>query len=119
MAFPGIFRGALDVRATDVNDEMKIAAAKAIASLVEEDKLSEDYVIVSPFDARVAPAVAKAVAQAAIDTGVARRKNYTAEDVEAHTKRLMAEMHKDHEGFLKRMQAGLMKAWQKVPLVKK
>lgn len=119
LAFPGIFRGALDVRASDINAEMKIAAARAIASLVEDDKLSEDYVIVSPFDSRVAPTVAKAVAQAAIDTGVAKRKDYTAEKVEAHTKKLMQEMHKDHEGFLKRMQAGLIKAWQKVPLVKK
>lgn len=119
LAFPGIFRGALDVRATDINDEMKIAAARAIASLVEEDKLNEEYVIVSPFDSRVAPAVAKAVAQAAIDTGVARREGYTAEAVEAHTKKMMQDMHKDHEGFLKRMQAGLIKAWQKVPLVKK
>lgn len=119
LAFPGIFRGALDVRATDINDEMKIAAAKAIASLVEDDKLSEDYVIVSPFDSRVAPAVAKAVAQAAIDTGVARRKNYTAEDVEKHTKHLTTELHPNHESFLKRMQAGLVRAWKKVPLVRK
>ena len=119
LAFPGIFRGALDVRARDINDEMKIAAAKAIASLVEENKLNEDYVIVSPFDSRVAPTVAKAVAQAAIDTGVAQRAGYTADNVEAHTKRLMQEMHQDHEGFLKRMHAGLIKAWQKVPLVKK
>jgi len=72
LAFPGIFRGALDVRASDINDEMKIAAARAIASFVTEDKLSADYIIPSPFETGVAPAVAAAVAQAARDTGVAR-----------------------------------------------
>lgn len=72
LAFPGIFRGALDVRATHINEEMKIAAVEAIASLVSEDELSADYVIPAPFDKRVAPAVAKAVAKAAMETGVAR-----------------------------------------------
>jgi malate dehydrogenase (oxaloacetate-decarboxylating) len=72
LAFPGIFRGALDVRATHINEEMKIAAVEAIASLVSEQELSPDYVIPAPFDARVAPAVAKAVAKAAMETGVAR-----------------------------------------------
>ena len=72
LAFPGIFRGALDVRASDINDEMKIAAAKAIAGLVG-DKLSADYIIPAPFDSEVAPAVAKAVAEAAVRTGVARK----------------------------------------------
>lgn len=72
LAFPGIFRGALDVRARDINDEMKIAAANAIASLISEEELSPDYVIPSPFDERVAGAVAKAVAEAAKATGVAR-----------------------------------------------
>ncbi len=72
LAFPGIFRGALDVRASDINDEMKIAAARAIAAFVTEDKLCADYIIPSPFDEGVAQAVAKAVAQAARDTGVAR-----------------------------------------------
>lgn len=72
LAFPGIFRGALDVRATRINEEMKMAAVKAIAALISEDELHEDYVIPAPFDPRVAPAVAKEVAQAAIDTGVAR-----------------------------------------------
>lgn len=72
LAFPGIFRGTLDVRASDINDEMKIAAAKAIASLVTDDELKPDYVIPSPFDKRVGPAVAKAVAEAARATGVAR-----------------------------------------------
>lgn len=72
LAFPGIFRGALDVRAKDINDEMKVAAAYAIAGLVEDDKRSADYIIPNPFDKRVAPAVAAAVAKAAKETGVAR-----------------------------------------------
>ena len=72
LAFPGIFRGALDVRASDINDEMKIAAANAIANLIEEGDLRPDYVIPAPFDKRVGPAVAKAVAAAAIATGVNR-----------------------------------------------
>ena len=72
LAFPGIFRGALDVRASDINDAMKIAAAKAIASFVTDDKLSADYIIPSALDKTVDQAVAKAVAQAARDTGVAR-----------------------------------------------
>mgnify|MGYP000920404376 FL=1 len=72
LAFPGIFRGALDVRARDINDEMKIAAAKAIASLVSDEELNPDYVIPAPFDPRVGPAVAKAVAEAARKSGVAR-----------------------------------------------
>ncbi|MGI8316805.1 NAD(P)-dependent malic enzyme [Halobacillus mangrovi] len=72
LAFPGIFRGALDVRATRINEKMKIAAAEAIASLVSEDELSEDYVIPAPFDSRVAPAVAASVAKAAMESGVAR-----------------------------------------------
>ncbi|WP_421380445.1 NAD(P)-dependent malic enzyme [Bacillus salacetis] len=74
LAFPGIFRGALDVRATHINEKMKQAAVEAIASLVDEKDLNEDYVIPAPFDARVAPAVAAAVAQAAMETGVARQK---------------------------------------------
>ncbi len=74
LAFPGIFRGALDVRASDINDEMKIAAAKAIAGFVTDDKLSADYIIPSALDKNVASAVAKAVSEAAIKTGVARLK---------------------------------------------
>jgi malate dehydrogenase (oxaloacetate-decarboxylating) len=74
LAFPGIFRGALDVRASDINDEMKIAAAYAIAGFVTDDKLNADYIIPSPLDKNVATAVAKAVAEAAIKTGVARLK---------------------------------------------
>ena len=72
LAFPGIFRGALDVRAKDINDEMKVAAAYAIADLIDEKDLNADYIIPNPFDKRVAPAVAKAVAEAAKKTGVAR-----------------------------------------------
>lgn len=72
LAFPGIFRGALDVRATRINEKMKIAAAEAIASLISNEELNEDYVIPAPFDARVAPLVAKEVAKAAMDSGVAR-----------------------------------------------
>ncbi len=72
LAFPGIFRGALDVRASDINDEMKIAAAKAIAGVISEDELEPDYIIPDAFDERVGKAVAEAVAQAARDTGVAR-----------------------------------------------
>ena len=85
LAFPGIFRGALDVRATDINNDMKIAAAKAIASLIPDDELNEENIIVSPFDKRVAPKVAAAVAQAAIDTGVATNKDMTPEMVAEHT----------------------------------
>ena len=73
LAFPGIFRGALDVQASDINDQMKIAAAYALAELVSEDELCADYVLPAAFDPRVGPAVAKAVAQAARDTGVARK----------------------------------------------
>ena len=72
LAFPGIFRGALDVLASDINDQMKIAAAYALAELVSEDELCADYVLPAAFDPRVGPAVAKAVAKAARDTGVAR-----------------------------------------------
>jgi malate dehydrogenase (oxaloacetate-decarboxylating) len=72
LAFPGVFRGALDVRASDINDEMKIAAANALASLVSDDELTTDYILPKPFDLRVGPAVASAVAQAAKASGVAR-----------------------------------------------
>ncbi|MBQ5316571.1 MAG: NADP-dependent malic enzyme [Oscillospiraceae bacterium] len=73
LAFPGIFRGALDVHASDINDAMKIAAAKAIAGFVTDDKLAADYIIPSALDKNVAAAVAKAVAEAAKATGVARK----------------------------------------------
>jgi len=72
LCFPGIFRGALDVRASDINDRMKIASAKALADLVSADELSADYILPKAFDPRVRDAVAKAAAQAAIDSGVAR-----------------------------------------------
>ena len=72
LAFPGVFRGALDVRASDINREMKVAAAHALAGLVSDDELSADYIIPKPFDPRVKDAVAAAVAQAARDSGVAR-----------------------------------------------
>jgi malate dehydrogenase (oxaloacetate-decarboxylating) len=74
LAFPGVFRGALDVRATDINEEMKLAAAYALAGVVAEEELNADYIIPKPFDPRVAPAVAEAVARAAMDSGVARVK---------------------------------------------
>lgn len=72
LAFPGIFRGALDVRASDINDAMKIAASYAIAGLVSEKELNAEYIIPAPFDPRVGPAVAKAVAEAARKSRVAR-----------------------------------------------
>lgn len=72
LAFPGIFRGALDCRASDINEEMKIAASFAIASLVEDDKLSPDYILPHAFDSRIGQTVAKAVKDAAVKTGVAR-----------------------------------------------
>jgi len=71
LAFPGIFRGALDVRATDVTEEMKLAAAYAIANIISDEELNPDYVIPNPLDERVVPAVAEAVAKAAIAAGVA------------------------------------------------
>ena len=72
LAFPGIFRGALDVRASDINDEMKMAASYAIASLVNDDELSSEYILPKAFDRRIAETVAKAVAEAAKSSGVAR-----------------------------------------------
>ena len=72
LAFPGIFRGAFDVRASDINEEMKMAAAQALAELISDEELSEDYIIPNPLDPRVAKTVAKAVAEAARASGVAR-----------------------------------------------
>lgn len=72
LAFPGIFRGTFDVRASDINEEMKVAAADALAGLISDDELNEEYIIPAAFDPRVGPAVAKAVADAARRTGVAR-----------------------------------------------
>jgi malate dehydrogenase (oxaloacetate-decarboxylating) len=71
--FPGFFRGMLDVRARRVNDDMKLAAAHALASIVTDTELSEEYITPSMFDSRVVPAVSAAVAEAAVRTGVARR----------------------------------------------
>lgn len=89
LAFPGIFRGALDVRATHINEEMKIAAVEAIAGLIQKDQLNADYVIPGPFDPRVAPAVAAAVAKAAMETGVARIKA-DPDEIRKRTSRLAA-----------------------------
>jgi malate dehydrogenase (oxaloacetate-decarboxylating) len=74
LAFPGVFRGALDVRAREINEEMKVAAAHAIAGTIADAELSADYIVPSVFNRAVAPAVAAAVAQAADETGVARRR---------------------------------------------
>jgi malate dehydrogenase (oxaloacetate-decarboxylating) len=73
LAFPGIFRGALDARASRITEKMKLAAAHAIASIVTDDERNAEYIIPSVFDTRVVDAVARAVAQAAVDEGVARR----------------------------------------------
>lgn len=87
LAFPGIFRGALDVRATRINEKMKIAAAEAIASLITDEELNADYVIPAPFDARVAPLVASSVAKAAMESGVARIQ-VDPEDIAEKTRQL-------------------------------
>jgi malate dehydrogenase (oxaloacetate-decarboxylating) len=87
LGFPGIFRGTLDVRARVINREMKVAAAQAIASLIKLEELRPDYVIPDPFDRRVVPAVALAVAKAAMDTGVARTPKSEEELVEGFKKR--------------------------------
>jgi len=73
LAFPGIFRGALDVRASDINEDMKMAAAAAIAGLVTDEELSEDCIIPNPLDKRVSTAVARAVGEAAVRSEVARK----------------------------------------------
>ena len=80
LAFPGIFRGALDVQARDINEAMKLAAAKALAETIPPAALSEDYIIPSVFDKDVVPRVAKAVATAARETGVARRRTRLSDD---------------------------------------
>ncbi len=92
LGFPGIFRGALDVRASDINEAMKVAAAKAIASLVE--KVSAEKIIPSPLDRRVVPAVAEAVARAAIESGVARRP-VDPKEVRRNAERMVQELEKD------------------------
>jgi malate dehydrogenase (oxaloacetate-decarboxylating) len=73
LAFPGIFRGALDAKATKITEGMKMAAAKALANLIDDKDLKPDYIIPSAFDERVVPAVAKAVAEEAIKAGVIRK----------------------------------------------
>jgi malate dehydrogenase (oxaloacetate-decarboxylating) len=83
LAFPGVFKGALEVRARTINEEMKLAAAQAIAGVIPDDELHPDYIIASVFNRRVAEAVAHAVAEAAIATGVARRKHGAAAEVES------------------------------------
>lgn len=92
LAFPGVFRGALDVRATCINEEMKRAAALAIAELVSPEELKADYIIPGPFDRRVAPAVARAVAVAAMATGVAREPKEP-DWVAENCRRLVAAVH--------------------------
>ena len=72
LAFPGIFRGTFDVRAKDINNEMKMAAVQALANLITDEELTEEYIIPKAFDERVGAAVAKAVAEAAVKSGVAR-----------------------------------------------
>lgn len=87
LGFPGIFRGTLDVRAKEINEPMKVAAAKAIAGIVATNELSVDYIIPKPFDRRVVPAVALAVAKAAMDSGVARTPKTEKELIEGMKKR--------------------------------
>jgi len=89
LAFPGIFRGALETHATNINEEMKLAAVYAIADLISQEELSAEKVIPAPFDPRVAPHVAAAVAKAAMETGVAR-KTVDPEEVKEKTSRLSA-----------------------------
>jgi malate dehydrogenase (oxaloacetate-decarboxylating) len=89
LAFPGIFRGALDVRASQINEEMKLAAAEAIAGVITDEELNEEYLLPAAFDLRVTPRVAAAVAEAAIKSGVARRKDITPEWVFNHAKELV------------------------------
>ncbi len=88
LAFPGLFRGALDARASAINEEMKLAAVYAISDIVTEEELNSDYIIPGPFDTRVAPAVAAAVAKAAVETGVARVK-VDPEEIAARTAKMV------------------------------
>lgn len=91
LAFPGIFRGALDVMARDINEEMKKAAAYAIAEIVTPEELNEDYIMPKAFDLRVGPRVAAAVAEAAVKTGVARRELSYEQELELATKTMKKE----------------------------
>jgi len=88
LAFPGIFRGALDTMATDINEDMKKAAAYAIAGMVTEDELNPSYVMPKAFDLRVGPHVAAAVAQAAVDSGIARLRISYEHELEQAEKRM-------------------------------
>ena len=97
LAFPGIFRGALDVRAGSINEAMKIAAAKAIADCIPDAELNADYIIPFVFDRSVAPRVAAAVAQAAIESGVAQKTDVTPAWVGEHTKKLLTEAKSNQE----------------------
>ncbi|MCA1731851.1 MAG: NAD-dependent malic enzyme, partial [Actinobacteria bacterium] len=81
LCFPGVFRGALDVRAHEISEDMKLAAAEAIAGVIPEESLSEEYIIPSVFDERVAPAVAETVAEAAKESGMARRVNKQEQEI--------------------------------------
>ncbi|WP_020374523.1 NAD(P)-dependent malic enzyme [Sulfobacillus thermosulfidooxidans] len=92
LGFPGIFRGALDVRARDINEAMRVAASVALANLVRDDELRDDYIIPQAMDRRVAPAVAKAVAQAALNTGVAQSTDVDPNWVEKHCRELVSQV---------------------------
>ncbi len=85
LVFPGIFRGALDVRASEINEAMKLAAARAIADLITDEERNERYIIPEAFDLRIAPVVACEVARAALKSGVAREHHITPEWVKEHT----------------------------------
>ncbi|MRR80210.1 NAD-dependent malic enzyme, partial [Bacillus anthracis] len=92
LAFPGVFRGALDVQAKEINEEMKLAAVYAIAELISEEELHVNYVIPNPFDPRVVPHVAYAVARAAVETGVSR-KNISMSEIKNNLFRLTKEVN--------------------------
>jgi len=83
LCFPGLFRGVLDVRASTINDEMKVAAAKAIAGVIPDDHISEDFIIPSVFDKNVAKRVARGVARVAQETGIARRRQRRGDEIYA------------------------------------
>lgn len=97
LVFPGIFRGALDVRSSAISESMKLAAAKAISELVTEEELAFDYILPKAFDKRIAPVVAMEVARAAIEDGLARKEGITPEWVKAHTEKLIIELEKIDE----------------------
>ncbi|RQD68411.1 MAG: NAD-dependent malic enzyme, partial [Tindallia sp. MSAO_Bac2] len=91
LAFPGVLRGAMEVRASDINDDMKVGAAKAIADLIGEEELSPEFIIPQVFDPRIAPAVAASVAEAALRTGVAL-KEVDPENVYKKTQKMVQEI---------------------------